>query len=82
MIEVGLDDVDNNLNRWKIMCFTLGFYLIISNNQFNKLLNKTPQTLFFQHPRPLSRSGDFYVELSIMSNASEFNFLCDFTLFT
>ena len=62
--------------------FTLGFYFKISNNQFSKLLNKTPQTLFFQHPLPLSRSGDFYVSLPIMSNTSELNFLCDFTLFT
>lgn len=42
--------------------------------------SKSPQTLFFQQPLPLSTSGIFYVKLSIMSSRPKLSFLCDSTL--
>ena len=44
--------------------------------------SKSPQTLSFRQPLPLSISGDFYVKLLIMSSTHKLNFLCDFTLLT
>ena len=44
--------------------------------------SKSPQTLSFQQPLLLSTSGDFYVNLSVMSSTRKLNFLCDFTLLT
>ena len=44
--------------------------------------NKSPQTLVFLQPPPLSTSGNFfYVKLSIIIHTRESNFLCDFTLY-
>ena len=44
--------------------------------------SKSPQTLSFQQPLPLSTSGDFYVNLSVMSSTRTLNFPCDFTVLT
>ena len=44
--------------------------------------SKSPQTLSFQKPLPLSTSGDFYVKLSVMSSTRKLNFPCDFTVLT
>ena len=35
------------------LCFTLGFRFKFTKNLFNKMRNKSPQTLFFSQPLPL-----------------------------